>query len=36
MAGIKYDPDTNILLDVFKKQFASLNPGQGDVDKNDS
>lgn len=27
MAGTKYDPDTNILLDVFKKQFAILNPG---------
>lgn len=27
MAGTKYDPDTNILLDVFKKQFAALNPG---------
>ena len=25
MAGTKYDPDTNILLDVFKKQFAILN-----------
>jgi type I restriction enzyme R subunit len=25
-AGAKYDPDTNILLDVFKKQFAKLNP----------
>lgn len=27
MAGTKYDPDTNILLDIFKKQFAALNPG---------
>lgn len=27
MTGTKYDPDTNILLDVFKKQFAALNPG---------
>ena len=27
MAGTKYNPDTNILLDVFKKQFAALNPG---------
>lgn len=27
MAGTKYDPDTNILLDVFKNQFAALNPG---------
>lgn len=25
-AGIKYDPDTNILLDVFEKQFKKLNP----------
>ena len=23
-----YDPDTNILLDVFKKKFEDLNPGQ--------
>ena len=22
MAGTKYDPDTNILLDVFKSQFV--------------
>lgn len=27
MAETKYDSDTNILLDVFKKQFAALNPG---------
>ena len=26
MAGIVYDPDTNILIDVFKQQFAKLNP----------
>lgn len=26
MANIVYDPDTNILIDVFKKQFAKLNP----------
>lgn len=25
-AGTVYDPDTNILLDVFKKQFKRLNP----------
>lgn len=25
-AGNVYDPDTNILIDVFKKQFAKLNP----------
>lgn len=25
-AGIKYDPATNILLEVFKTQFAALNP----------
>lgn len=24
-AGIKYDPDTNILLDVFEKQFKKIN-----------
>ena len=34
MAGTKYDPDTNILLDVFKKQFAILNPGhEGDAEE---
>jgi len=27
-AGTVYDPDTNILLEVFKKQFELLNPGQ--------
>ena len=26
MAGIVYDPDTNILINVFKEQFARLNP----------
>lgn len=26
-AGTVYDPDTNILLDVFKKKFGELNPG---------
>lgn len=26
MAGTAYDPDTNILLDVFTKQFNALNP----------
>ncbi len=26
MAGTVYDPDTNILIDVFKEQFAALNP----------
>lgn len=26
MAGTIYDPDTNILIDVFKKKFAQLNP----------
>ena len=25
-AGTVYDPDTNILIDVFKSQFAKLNP----------
>ena len=26
MAGSVYDPDTNILVKVFKEQFAKLNP----------
>ena len=26
MAGTVYDPDTNILIKVFKEQFAKLNP----------
>ena len=26
-AGKKYDPDTNILINIFKAQFAKLNPG---------
>lgn len=26
MSGVVYDPDTNILLDIFKKQFEKLNP----------
>ena len=26
MAGVVYDPSTNILIDVFKKQFETLNP----------
>lgn len=26
MAGVIYDPDTNILREVFKSQFAKLNP----------
>lgn len=26
MAGSVYDPDTNILIEVFKSQFAKLNP----------
>lgn len=26
MAGTVYDPDTNILIEVFKNQFAKLNP----------
>lgn len=34
MAGKKYDPDTNILLEVFKEQFCKLNPGrEGEVDE---
>ena len=28
MAGSVYDPDTNILLKVFKSQFSKLNPGK--------
>lgn len=27
-AGVVYDPDTNILIEVFKRQFEKLNPGQ--------
>lgn len=31
-AGTVYDPDTNILIDVFESQFAKLNPGhEGDA-----
>lgn len=33
-AGSVYDPDTNILIDVFKSQFAKLNPdraGEGEA-----
>lgn len=26
MAGSVYDPDTNILIDVFRQQFETLNP----------
>ena len=26
MAGTIYDPNTNILINVFKEQFAKLNP----------
>lgn len=34
MAGKKFDPDTNILLEVFKEQFCELNPGrEGEVDE---
>ncbi len=29
-AGTVYDPDTNILLEIFKKKFEDLNPGQED------
>ena len=33
MAGKVYDPDTNILIDVFKKQFEKLNPSsKGEFD----
>lgn len=34
MAGKKYDPETNILLEVFKEQFCKLNPGrEGESDE---
>lgn len=29
-AGTVYDPDTNILIEVFKEQFAKLNPNKKD------
>ena len=33
-ANIVYDPETNILIDVFKKQFAMLNPNySGDAEQ---
>jgi len=33
MAGTVYDPDTNILIEVFKQQFANLNPDKtGDAE----
>lgn len=33
-AGITYDPDTNILLDVFRRQFERLNPNKkGDCEQ---
>lgn len=28
MAGTRYDPDTNILIEIFKTQFEKLNPNQ--------
>lgn len=34
MSGKVYDPDTNILIDVFKSQFEELNPDRaGDADQ---
>lgn len=34
MSGKVYDPDTNILIDVFKSQFEKLNPDRaGDADQ---
>ena len=34
MAGTVYDPDTNILINVFKEQFAKLNPeNAGEAEK---
>ena len=33
-AGIDFDPDTNILIKIFKEQFAKLNPGhEGEVEQ---
>lgn len=33
-ANIKYDPDTNILIEVFKEQFKKLNPDhEGDAEQ---
>lgn len=32
--NIEYDPDTNILLNVFKEQFVKLNPDkEGEVEQ---
>ena len=34
MANSVYDPETNILIDIFKKQFAILNPNNaGDAEQ---
>lgn len=34
MSGVVFDPDTNILKEVFKKQFCILNPGhEGEVEQ---
>lgn len=34
MANTVYDPDTNILIDVFKNKFKELNPNyDGDIDR---
>ena len=34
MANSVYDPETNILIDIFKKQFAALNPNYaGDAEQ---
>lgn len=34
MAGTVYDPDTNILLPIFRAQFKKLNPGaEGEVEQ---
>lgn len=34
MADIVYDPDTNILKNIFKQQFCNLNPGrEGEVEQ---
>ena len=34
MANVKYDPDTNILIEIFKEQFIKLNPNSKDSFEN--
>ena len=33
LAGSFYDPQTNILIEIFRKQFAKLNPGKEKRDR---